>query len=243
MRGYHIKIILHRKQDPSQSFLFIPADLFQKLPAHEIEYPKRRNTITAEHPDYRRGLVRVDWMEFEDPKKANQIALKEKERGRGRSQLMLSFESLFSVDLGTLEAIFWPHAGSKIGSTNLSEGTIHLYRDSASKPSQDQVKNAASSSTLLTESDEVMLGVLAVPAWMTPSDFLAFVAPATEGITHLRIIRSVNQIYFLATSHRVYSDASPNRSIVLIKFANPAHAAEFAEAYNGKPFNSMEVCK
>jgi len=35
-----------------------------------------------------------------------------------------------------------------------------------------------------------MLGVLAVPSWMTLSDFLEFVAPAV-GIGHLRIIRYV----------------------------------------------------
>ena len=29
--------------------------------------------------------------------------------------------------------------------------------------------------------------------------------------------------------------------MVVIKFLNPAAAAEFAEEYNGKPFNSMEV--
>jgi BRCA1-associated protein len=29
--------------------------------------------------------------------------------------------------------------------------------------------------------------------------------------------------------------------MVIIKFLNPADAAEFTEAYNGKPFNSMEV--
>lgn len=70
-----------------------------------------------------------------------------------------------------------------------------------------------------------MLGVLAVPPWMTPSDFLAFVAPAVEGIGHLRIIR----------------DAVPNRSMGVIKFMDSVTAAEFAEEYNGKPFNSMEV--
>ena len=37
------------------------------------------------------------------------------------------------------------------------------------------------------------------------------------------------------------SDFAPNRSMVIIKFLNPAAAAEFAEEYNGKPFNSMEV--
>ena len=38
-----------------------------------------------------------------------------------------------------------------------------------------------------------------------------------------------------------YRDSAPNRSIVVIKFRDPAHAAEFAEEYNGKQFNSMEV--
>jgi BRCA1-associated protein len=42
-----------------------------------------------------------------------------------------------------------------------------------------------------TESDGVTLAVLAVPSWMTPSDFLGFVAPAVDGMAHLRIIRSV----------------------------------------------------
>jgi BRCA1-associated protein len=40
---------------------------------------------------------------------------------------------------------------------------------------------------------------------------------------------------------RPVSDGAPNRSIVVIKFNNTADAAEFAEAYNGKLFNSMEV--
>jgi hypothetical protein len=39
------------------------------------------------------------------------------------------------------------------------------------------------------DSDGYMLGVLAVPSWMTPSDFLAFIAPAQEGMAHLRMIR------------------------------------------------------
>jgi hypothetical protein len=29
--------------------------------------------------------------------------------------------------------------------------------------------------------------------------------------------------------------------MVILKFMNPADASEFIEAYNGKPFNSMEV--
>jgi BRCA1-associated protein len=46
--------------------------------------------------------------------------------------------------------------------------------------------------TPIDDADGIMLGVLAVPFWMTPSDFLEFVAPAVEGIGHLRIIRYVD---------------------------------------------------
>lgn len=128
----------------------------------------------------------------------------------------------------------------KTGSTNLPEGIVHIYRDPPrqtddcipSKPSQDtkplspsqdsQSQAGPSKSDIL--SDSILRGVLAVPSWMTPADFLAFVAPAAEGMVHLRLIR----------------DSVPNRSIAVIQFRNEADAAEFTEAYNGKLFNSME---
>lgn len=47
------------------------------------------------------------------------------------------------------------------------------------------------------DSDGYMVGVLAVPSWMTPSDFLAFVAPAEEGMAHLRMIRCVSYAKYL----------------------------------------------
>ncbi len=93
------------------------------------------------------------------------------------------------------------------------------------------------------DSDGSMVGVLAVPSWMPPSDFLAFVAPAQEGMSHLRMIRCVSCML----KHRVYSehmhhrDTALNRSIALIKFRKPESALEFAEAYNGKVFNYMNV--
>jgi len=36
-------------------------------------------------------------------------------------------------------------------------------------------------------------------------------------------------------------DSMPNRSMALIRFRRPEEATEFVEAYNGKPFNSMDV--
>ncbi|KAJ3517744.1 hypothetical protein NLJ89_g321 [Agrocybe chaxingu] len=128
---------------------------------------------------------------------------------------------------GPAEATFVPHPRKKTGSTNLPEGTVHVFRDGSSKPTQEELEAKVAQLSLqgnADDSDGIMLGVLAVPSWMNPSDFLEFVAPAIDGIGHLRIIR----------------DSSPNRSIVVMKFLNPAAALEFAEAYNGKPFNSME---
>ncbi|KAF9258913.1 zf-UBP-domain-containing protein [Marasmius fiardii PR-910] len=99
------------------------------------------------------------------------------------------------------------------GSFNLPDGIVHIYREGS---------NSTNSTT--TFKDGTILGVLAVPSWMTPSDFLSFIAPAADTISHLRIIH----------------DSLQNRSIALISFPKQEHATEFAQAYNGKPFNSME---
>jgi BRCA1-associated protein len=94
------------------------------------------------------------------------------------------------INLSFAEAMFVPHTRTKSGSTNLPEGVVHVFRDSACKPSQEELELAASTSSIVhDDSDGTMLGVLAVPSWMTPSDFLGFLAPAAEGIAHLRMIR------------------------------------------------------
>jgi len=89
-------------------------------------------------------------------------------------------------------ATFVHHTRSKSGSTNLPEGTVHVYRESK-RPPFDPLTSSASIPAVSEEgtkdADDVMLAVLAVPAWMTPSDFLTFVAPAAEGMSHLRMIR------------------------------------------------------
>jgi BRCA1-associated protein len=95
--------------------------------------------------------------------------------------------------VGPAAATFVPHIRTKSGSTNLPEGTVHLFRDSANTPHNEELDTEASLASMRSNSDGggVMLGILAVPPWMTPSDFLAFVAPAVEGMAHLRIIRRV----------------------------------------------------
>ncbi|KAA1468807.1 zf-UBP-domain-containing protein [Dentipellis sp. KUC8613] len=218
MRAYHIRIVVHPKlfastSHPQPTDTFIPTSLWQHLPAQTPKPTTRRNAIfNPAHKDYRFGPVRIDWVDFETMSKN-----KEKEQqGRG----------------GTITANFVPHTRTKSGSTNLPDGVIHLFRDSGKgategQSSGDELTGENYKRVMLenAETDGVMLGILAVPAWMMPADLLAFVAPAAEGMAHLRILR----------------DSVPNRSIVLMKFRKAEDAAEFAEAYNGKPFNSMEA--
>lgn len=92
--------------------------------------------------------------------------------------------------IGPATATFVPHTRTKSGSTNLPEGVVHVYRDCDRPPHADKLTSFPSGSEVNLD-DGVTLGVLAVPAWMTPSDFLAFVAPAAEGMAHLRLVRLV----------------------------------------------------
>jgi BRCA1-associated protein len=200
MRGYHINIRLQSSpESKTSSTSFIPASLFQHLPAHKAKLTARRNSLfNPAHQDYRFGLIRLDWVDFEDMSKAAYNTNigpsgKEKEqKGRGKlCDLSNHFvRSIYST--GPATATFVPHTRTKYGSTNLPEGTVHVFRDSAAQPAppteEIEASNALTSDQGI-DSDGVMLGILAVPSWMNPSDFLAFVAPAADSMAHLRIIR------------------------------------------------------
>ena len=70
------------------------------------------------------------------------------------------------------------------------------------------------------------VAVLAVPTYMTPSDFMGFVGEETiDAVSHLRLVRT----------------AKVNRYMVLMKFRTPERARKFVAKFNGTEFNSMEV--
>ncbi|TBU27232.1 zf-UBP-domain-containing protein [Dichomitus squalens] len=245
MRGYHIRIVLSPPAKFSsvlnESQTFIPISLFQSLPAHSQRFASRRNTLSVysssslsqsqdiSHKDYRLGPIRVDWVDFTDMESGFVTVGSGKEREKSAQHTS-----------EPAKATFVPHnnAHHKSGSTNLPEGVVHIFRE-YSKPSNEMSKNGSYATAVAVstrpddsrttiqpaiESDDLTLAVLAVPSWMTPSDFLTFVSPAADGIAHLRMIR----------------DSAPNRSIVVMKFRETSHAVEFAEEYNGKQFNSLE---
>ncbi|KAH9034662.1 BRCA1-associated protein 2-domain-containing protein [Lactarius hengduanensis] len=217
MRAYHVRIVLHLPPSKSKKTdAFIPLSLWQPLPTHTFKSTARRNaTFNPRGKDYRLGPIALDWVDLD-----NMAATPSASRGRADPK-------------GPAVATFVPQGHTKSGSTNLPDGVVHVFRDSERQKlaEAEEGTSAADTSRIMLEnadSDGYMVGVLAVPSWMTPSDFLAFVAPAQEDMSHLRMVR----------------DTAPNRSIALIKFRKPESALEFAEAYNGKTFNSMnaETC-
>ncbi|KZT71951.1 zf-UBP-domain-containing protein [Daedalea quercina L-15889] len=243
MRNYHIRISLRSQSNartastsyspPSAfSFSFVPFSLFEPLPSHRPRPAGRRYTLTEKagskdtaSEDHRFGPIRIDWVDC-----ASDVLsmVGTKKAGVGKEKAMDARRK--EPVIATFNPVALPTTS---GSTNLPEGIIHIYRDVASPHESDSSAEAdinispvpeSVKTDVASECDGLVLAVLAVPAWMTPSDFLAFVAPAADGISLLRMIR----------------DSAPNRSIVLLKFRLASLALEFAEAYNGKSFNSME---
>jgi len=123
---------------------------------------------------------------------------------------------------------------------DLGWGVVRLYRDAEETPalydeptSPKHSKHARASSRKEEESrprsqDEecTTLCILAVPSYLTPSDFLGFVGEKTrEEVSHFRMIRTERG----------------NRYMVLMKFRNGKQAREWRRQWNGKAFDGMEV--
>ncbi|KZV71577.1 zf-UBP-domain-containing protein [Peniophora sp. CONT] len=218
MRAYHIRICptpqpeISRSHPHASDRSFTPTSIWQHLPAHTPKHAARRkNRAHTGNTDYRYGRLSVDWVDFE---------------------YNMSFAQ---ATRGPAVASFTPMR-TKSGTVDLPEGIVRVFREASQRtpeePRSPSAQNEPSEPPLASREillegadvDGVTLGVLAVPAWMTASDFLTFVAPAQEGMAHLRMIR----------------DSQENRSIVLINFRTEEAAREFAEEYNGRAFNSLE---
>ncbi|GAA5950923.1 hypothetical protein JCM21900_000374 [Sporobolomyces salmonicolor] len=117
-----------------------------------------------------------------------------------------------------------PRAAETSGTTDLFWGTIHLYREAgANESSKDEKRKARE------EDDGTTVGLVSVPGVLNAAALLSFIAPALDNIAQVRMLR----------------DATPNRSLVLIRFHEAAVAAEFKRMYNGKPYHDSrdsEVC-
>ncbi|KAI4143500.1 MAG: hypothetical protein LQ340_006979, partial [Diploschistes diacapsis] len=129
------------------------------------------------------------------------------------------------------------------GEESLGWGVVRLYRDADATPGlyddtaspkthkhgrgehsvQDETRNGSSPG--FRDEDCTMLCILAVPSYMTPSDFLGFVGEKTrEEVSHFRMIRTERS----------------NRYMVLMKFRSGKKAREWRRDWDGKVFDDME---
>jgi BRCA1-associated protein len=152
-------------------------------------------------------------------------------RGRGKS---VSDISRVVVSSG------WSTKGKFIPgdpkNTNVGWGVVHLYRDGQETPGlydeptsesgSDNGKAETGRHVAFNEDDCKTLCILAVPSYMTPSDFLGWVGEQTrEDVSNFRLIRT----------------GSANKYMVLMKFRDAKKARQWRKDWNGKLFNSMEV--
>lgn len=115
----------------------------------------------------------------------------------------------------------------------LGWGIVRVYREAEETPMlYDDVTTKATKSVKEKEAlpfrdeDCTTLCILAVPSYLTPSDFLGFVGEKTrEEVSHFRMIRTERG----------------NRYMVLMKFRNGKKAREWRKEWNGKTFDGMEV--
>lgn len=102
-------------------------------------------------------------------------------------------------------------------------------KHSRGRGSVDQVAYpfpVACSSAQGVEEGCTTLCILAVPSYLSPSDFLGFVGEKTlDDVSHFRMIRTPRA----------------NRYMVLMKFRGGRKAMDWQREWNGKVFNSMEV--
>ncbi|KAJ4359084.1 hypothetical protein N0V95_002478 [Ascochyta clinopodiicola] len=107
--------------------------------------------------------------------------------------------------------------------TEVGWGIVHLFRDGDKAPGL--YDEAGGAHEPFIEQNCTTLCILAVPSYMTPSDFLGFVGEQTrEEVSHFRLIRT----------------SRANKYMVLMKFREASQARAWKKEWNGKTFNSME---
>lgn len=122
----------------------------------------------------------------------------------------------------------------------LGWGIVRLYRDNeetpglyddalvgkGSKGGRTRTHQDSRHEWPFQDEDCTTLCILAVPSYLTPSDFLGFVGEKTrDEVSHFRMIRTERS----------------NRYMVLMKFRSGRRAREWRKEWNGRAFDGMEV--
>ncbi|EPS41934.1 hypothetical protein H072_4087 [Dactylellina haptotyla CBS 200.50] len=199
-------------------------------------------TRTAPPPDYldyRFSTVSLENIDMQPQPQASVGSDLLASRLRGKS---VSFAEPADSHSSAIKAKYIPIVSP---STDIGYGVVHLYRDKAETPglfkSEPSNRTEAQSEALSNsnkpystdnivdtrkEKESTVVAILAVPAYMTPSDFLGFVGDdAREAVSHFRLIRTGDDV---------------RKYMALMKFRKPEDARVFVRDYNGRAFNTME---
>lgn len=112
--------------------------------------------------------------------------------------------------------------------TELGWGVVHFYREGQETPSLNTIEDdeGETEDGARTSEDYTTLCIPAVPAYMTPGDFLGFLGGRwRDDISHCRMVMT----------------SKINKYLALLKFRNGSRAKEFRREFDGKVFNTMEV--
>jgi BRCA1-associated protein len=142
---------------------------------------------------------------------------------------------------GEIETIHF-FAGNPV--VEITEGKIHLYKNEIRDEKDKQVSCFSKCMRVLTFEflkikQSELLCVLAVPSYMSPSDFAAFTGSFHKLITNMRILRFLSAMEYVNLT--CFRDNSSDTYMVVIKLVSQEAADEFFCEFNGKPFSSMEV--
>ncbi|ETS00688.1 zf-UBP-domain-containing protein [Trichoderma reesei RUT C-30] len=106
--------------------------------------------------------------------------------------------------------------------TEVGWGIVHFYREAEETPGLGSITEVAEETE--NEQDCTTLCIPAVPAYMTPADFLGFLGERWQrDISHCRMVMTSRM----------------NRYLVLLKFRDSKRAKLWRREYDGKIFNSM----
>lgn len=207
--------------------------------------PTSIDPASLEHLDYRFSVVTLESIDMASlPQTPNDTDISTG-RLRGKS---VSFADTADSHFSSVKARYTPIVSS---TANIGYGVVHLYRETAETPglfspgttdrpepdtqTSPELARGDHYSTKGTELDKVstddehdstVVAILAVPAYMTPSDFLGYVGDDTrEAVSHFRLIRTGEDV---------------RRYMALLKFRRLEDAKRFTREYNGRVFNTME---
>ena len=192
-------------------------------PSPTVSYSAAATTSTAETsaspPPSNKQIPRGRVGAVTSPLKARFVALNPKttELGYGVVHLYRDGEETEGI---------YPTPESVNGDTIAPTKTPPSYPSPSSSHSTQPTGNGASKSSDIDQEALKTVAILAVPSYMTASDFMGFVGEETrENASHFRMIRT----------------GQANRYMVLIRFREAEKARDFVKSFNGKVFNSMEV--